>query len=567
MYSSMPIIISVVLFIGLLINGSKSWIPIIYLGVSMLLTWGLVYFLMPSRNMLSILAFSSVMGIFVLVLSLVTLNIIDELSDTSSINITLLAIVSIATAIVFFVAVGGEVHSWLSVKPSAESVQVVKSKSSEAPTFKRGETPVASSPKTIMNKVHKSMSDVPNSQYYSLGKMQAQFYRGQAVYIIPINFRGYFASKQAHDIIPGYFMISATSTGSTPVFVKKPMKYSNSSYFSKNAFRKLYLKYPEWLVRDSTEPQLEIDDNGVPYYVQTVYKPEQFSHRIDFRDLHVTVLNALNGKMGLYKTTNMPKFIDEGITSDVASEINTYYGKYRYGRFNFSHKGVKEPTGNGTDDGVTPVFNRNGSISYFTDFTNPNGDTDSALGYSMINARTGKMTYYSTKGIMDSSGARKNADQNYRSQRWKTYMPILYNVSGKPTWVLSVLDSTGSFRGYTYLDASDQSVYATGSNATTALDSYRDALASNSASAGNTAGVKTTVFTGKLGRTVLVPQSSGSTKLLAVIDNSPIIFTIDTGQFTDAPLAQKGDKVQIKAQVVKGSHTANANSFKDFDIK
>ena len=126
----------------------------------------------------------------------------------------------------------------------------------------------------------------------------------------------------------------------------------------------------------------------------------------------------------------MPKFVDEGITSDVAAEINSNYGSYKHGFWNrfLGKTDMEEPTNNGPEDGVTSIFNENGTISYFTDFTNPNTKSDSALGYSMINARTGELTYYKANGIMDSSGAKSNANQNYKAQQWTANMPILYQI-------------------------------------------------------------------------------------------------------------------------------------------
>lgn len=41
-----------------------------------------------------------------------------------------------------------------------------------------------------------------------------------------------------------------------------------------------------------SNPQLEIDDNGTSYWVQTVYKSEAFSHRVNYQKLHVVVMNA-----------------------------------------------------------------------------------------------------------------------------------------------------------------------------------------------------------------------------------------------------------------------------------
>lgn len=65
-------------------------------------------------------------------------------------------------------------------------------------------------------------------------------------------------------------------------------------------------------------------------------------------------------------------------------------------------------------------------------------------------------------------------------------MPILYNINSRPTWVMTILDSTSAIRGYYYLDAADQSVYGTGSTPTSAFDAFRQALVNSGEKIGNT---------------------------------------------------------------------------------
>ncbi|VFA61133.1 OB-fold nucleic acid binding domain protein [Enterococcus faecalis] len=53
-------------------------------------------------------------------------------------------------------------------------------------------------------------------------------------------------------------------------------------------------------------------------------------------------------------------------------------------------KDVKIPTENGiyASGQITPMMNKEGNqLLYFTDFTSSEKDQDSALGYSLINAR------------------------------------------------------------------------------------------------------------------------------------------------------------------------------------
>ena len=235
-----------------------------------------------------------------------------------------------------------------------------------------------------------------------------------------------------------------------------------------------------------------------------------------------------------------------------------------FGNQFFGKTDIINPTDNGPENGVTSVFNHDGSISYFTDFTNPNSSSDSAMGYSMINARTGKLTFYKASGIMDSSGAKENADQNYKAQHWKASMPILYNINNRPTWVMTILDSSNAVRGYYYLDAKDQSLYGTGANPTSALDSFRQALVSNNVSASNTPNTKKQKLSGTVDRVALITNKS---KVMFTLQNSNVVYTVNTDDFDKANLLRTGDKVSFIAIVVNGQSIGNVSQFKNDDLR
>lgn len=528
------------------------------------LNYAYVYFFLPSRNLLSIITYNVVV-LIMLVAFLSMADIVEEYEDgdkgdayTSWLKI--FAIVGLVIA-----GLGG-IHSHFSVKPTYESIQVKKAKISEAPTFKKGETPVAIAPATVLNRVHKSISDLPNSQYYNVSsQVQAQYYKGKPVYIVPVEYDGFWAMQKSHHEIPGYFMIDATKQNATPHFVHVPYKYAVSAYFGHDVSRQLYRHNPEWLKLGDSKASLEIDNQGNPYWVQTVYKSQAFSHRINYKQLHVVVMNAQTGNIKTYALANLPSWIDEGITSDVASQMNHDFGYYSHGYWNkyFGKTGIKKPTHNGPEDGVTSVFDTNGQIHYFTDFTNPNS-SDSALGYSMINARTGKLDYYHTSGIMDSDGAKKNANQNYRAQKWHASMPIIYNISGKPTWVMNILDNTKAIRGYYYLDASDQSIYAYGSSVNSTLEPYLQAIVDNGGVAGNTVKSNTKTVSGIINRVAIV---SNKNKVMFTLNGSNTVYTVNTDDFNNANLLRTGDQVSFKARVSGNSSIGNIKSFKNNSLK
>lgn len=540
----------------------NSWLIAngILLALFAVFTFARVYLGLPSRNLLSILMSNGFWGATYEAIAICFVP--DSYKVTYKNGLNVFGIGIIAFVVVFFIGLAGEVHSAMSVKPTWKSISKQYSKSNEAPTFKRNETPVALAPNTVLNRVHKSMSDIPNSQYYDTpDTVQAQYYKGKPVYIIPLSYDGFFAMRRAGKI-PGYFIVDATNQNAEPKFVKKPYKYAKSAYFGHDVDRQIYRHNPEWLTMST--PQLEIDNNGTPFWVQTVYKSEAFSHRVNYQKLHVVVMNAQTGSQKTYSLKSLPKFVDEGITSDAAADMNTIFGKYKQGFWNWSKTDVIKPTNNGPEDGVTSIFNRDGSISYFTDFTNPNSKADSAMGYSMINARTGKLTYYSANGIMDSAGAKENANQNYKAQQWKAKMPVLYNVNGRSTWVMTILDSSHAIRGYYYLDAKDQSLYGSGNNPTSALDAFRQALVNDDATAKNTPGTKNKKINGVVDRAVVV---SSKNKVMFTLQNSNTVYTVNTNNYDNANLIRPGDKLSFKASVVNGQSVGNVESFKNDSLK
>ena len=87
----------------------------------------------------------------------------------------------------------------------------------------------------------------------------------------------------------------------------------------------------------------------------------------------VVVVDAQTGEVKRYDKGKAPKFVDGVLNHETASALNTYFGKYIHGFWNtkFSQTDMKIPTEWGTKEGVTPIFGKDGTLYYFTDFTSP----------------------------------------------------------------------------------------------------------------------------------------------------------------------------------------------------
>ena len=115
---------------------------------------------------------------------------------------------------------------------------------------------------------------------------------------------------------------------------------------------------------------------------------------------------------------------------------NSYFGNYIHGFWNskFGKSDVKLPSDEGTEANVSPIFDENGDMYYFTDFTSPKEGVDSMLGYSLTNSRTGEATYY-TGNLKNHTWIHKVLldiiDKKFIEKKWEGKMPILYNFYGE----------------------------------------------------------------------------------------------------------------------------------------
>ncbi len=466
------------------------------------------------------------------------------------------------SGIIFFLTalaiVGIFVAGILSLDNTYNSID--KKEEGEAKPLNENNTPISVAPESARNKIQKAMSVVPNTQFYDLGKLQAQRVDGDIVYIAPVEFTSFWKYLRGKET-EGYFSIDATNVNAQPEFMDSKMKFTNSSYFNKNVQRAIYGAYPGYI--QSGEAQIEVDDKGKPWYVQTLYKPIPLTNRPDLNEVKVAVVDPVSGKVKSYDTDKSPEFIDGSISSEMAADMNTYFGKYVHGWLNslFGKKDVKIPNDSGTESSVTPIFNENGEMYYFTDMASPKENIDSALGYTLIHARTGQLTYYNGKknnGIMDSKGAKQIVNKEFPEKNWEGSMPILYNIDGNPTWIVNVLDPNGLFKQYAYIKASDSDFAVFGDTAQQTLNAYRLQLAQDPSNVEGSEDVETVTKSGTVNR-VLVTSTDKRQSVQFLIEGDSTIYTVNVSKAPLSIFLQKGDQVDAEVKV-RGNGTATVEN-------
>lgn len=519
-----------------------------------------IWFALPSKSLLNYLLINLVLG-------LLGGGVVWLLNEADDLVVKLLKpmvrqslLIGAAFVLLLIASAGYDIYSKKQVYRTLNIVE-----GTDTPELDKEDTPVTIPPKTVRNKMKKSMNQFDNQQFYDLGELQVQKIKDEVVYIAPLEFKGFWRWLKGKTS-EGYLMMSATDIYAQPVAVKNPMAYIPSAYFFKDVERKIYFATSTY--KTMGVPQLEVDDEGKAYYVQTLYKARGISENPNYRKMKIAVLDTLTGKVEIYDLKDVPAFIDAPISPEMASEMNSVYGKYENGWLNskMAKKGVKLATENGTEDDVTPIFNEKGEMLYFTDFTSPSSSDDSAIGYSFINARTGELTYYSKKNMMDSEGLLNLVDLVYPEKKLKGSMPLLYNIDGIPTWVVSMLDKNGIFKKIAYVNATDSDILAMEDNVNKALQTYRLKIGEKNINVGATEEIIEKEVEGNVLR-VSSPIVTDDGIIVKFLMEEGIVYTVSESTYPEAIFLEKNDQVTFKAKMVDKQVQGYVTDFKIISLE
>ncbi|WP_299741659.1 hypothetical protein [uncultured Rossellomorea sp.] len=414
----------------------------------------------------------------------------------------------------------------------------------EIEAFDEKETPASVPPQFARNKMKKAFGQVPNTSYYELGRLQIQKVNGEYVYIAPVEFSGFFKWFKG-DETPGYFTLSATDSSANPKFIKEEMVYTPSAFFNKKIERHIRLNYPKQIFNGDV--QLEVDDEGKPFYIRTY--GEFISARNGFEAKGIVMVDPKSGDTKSYKIDDVPDFIDGAISPETVSLQNSYFGNYVQGFWNsrFGKSDVKLPSDEGTEANVSPIFDENGDMYYFTDFTSPKEGVDSMLGYSLTNSRTGEATFYTgnlEESYMDSQGALQIIQKKFIEKKWDGEMPVLYNFYGEASWLTPVLDANGFLQNYFIVSAANPEISAYAGTPNQALKQYKTALQRGGGSVDGSSKAEEKQTNGTVVR-VYKEKTGDSTVVSFLLDNSNN-YIVSSENSLLAIYLKENDKVNVK---------------------
>ena len=300
------------------------------------------------------------------------------------------------------------------------------------------------SSKKLGDRVMGEMSDLV-SQYY-VSELYTQInYKEDIVRVTPMEYADmikYIANKK--EGIKGYIIVNSVTGASNVVRLDKGMKYVPSAMWNEDMMRHLRFRYPTLIFGDYS---FEIDDNGKPYFIIPIKKYSAIGLRTEITG--VIALDPITGDSTKYDVNEVPQWIDHVYSAELIIEQTDDWGTYRGGFWNsiFSQKNVVNTT-----DGYNYLA-MDGDIYMYTGITSVQSD-ESNLGFILSNLRTKETTFYSVPGAEEYS-AMDSAKGLVQEMQYTSTFPLLINLNGRATYLISLKDDAGLVKKYAFVDVQD----------------------------------------------------------------------------------------------------------------
>jgi len=301
------------------------------------------------------------------------------------------------------------------------------------------------------------MGQIPEliSQFYVSDLYTQVNFDGRLVRVTPLEYEGiikWFGNSETGT--PGYIKVDSTTGEASLIQLDEGMKYMPSAHFFYNLYRHIRIQYPTAIFGDS---KFEIDDDGNPYWVTPVKKYTWVGLLEDSKGVVIT--DPVTGDSNYYDVEDVPTWVDHVYQASLVMSQTNDWGLYQDGWLNsfIAQKNVKKTT-----TGYTYLADDN-DIYVYTGITSALAD-ESNIGFVLVNLRTKETKYYGVPGAEEYS-AMASAEGAIQEKSYNSTFPLLINLNGSPTYLVSLKDDAGLVKAYAFVDVEDyQKVKVTSSD-------------------------------------------------------------------------------------------------------
>ena len=266
--------------------------------------------------------------------------------------------------------------------------------------------------------------------------------------------------------LPAYIVIDMVTREAEVVRLKEGMKFTTAEHFGRNLYRHLRFHYPTMMF---DEPVLELDENGVPWWVcSRIIKRIGLFGGVDIYG--AVLVNALTGEHEYME--QVPEWVDRLYSAGIIVEQYDFYGRYHNGFIN-SLLGQRDVTV--TTEGYNYIA-IDDDVYMYTGVTSVTSD-ESNIGFILSNQRTKETHFYSIAGAKEYS-AMDSAQSQVQQMRYTATFPLLLNIAEQPTYFMALKGADGLVKMYAMVNVQQYDIVSTGATVADCEGSYRQTLAS-----------------------------------------------------------------------------------------
>ena len=302
-------------------------------------------------------------------------------------------------------------------------------------------------------------------------------YKNEPVKVTTLSYGDVFKwLKNTKAGLPGYIVVNMVTQKSELKILPEGqyIRYSVHEHFGKYLMRHVRFAYPTYIF---DTPHFEIDEEGNPFWLCPVLdKTIGLFGGTDVKG--VVIVNAVTGDMVEYtaeevKNSNELQWIDGIYSRDLLIEQFNYYGQYKNGFINslLGQDGVKMAT-----EGSN-FLAQNDDVYLYTGVTSAGNDL-AIIGFVLINMRSKDASFYAVSGAKENS-ARSSAQGEVQDYAYAATFPILLNISGEPTYFMSLKDKDNLVKRYAMVNVENYQVVVTGTTIAECTDAYVKKLKQN----------------------------------------------------------------------------------------
>lgn len=389
----------------------------------------------------------------------------------------------------------------------------------------------------------KKLGEVPAIGSVSkLGEFHIQKVGEKLYWVAPLVHRDFIKWVTNMSGTNGYVMVSANDPQDVKLVQKAngedvKIVYQPDAYILQDLHRHVYIN--GGMGRGMADYTLEIDDNGKPYWVVSLYE-----HKVGFGGANVNgtaIVDAKTGETKFYSIKDTPEWVDRIQPEDfVIDQINSW-GVYVNGFINsvISEKGVLKAT-----EGTSLVYGDDDRSYWYTGITSAGGD-ESTIGFMLVDSRTKEAKLYKQPGATEMA-AMKSAEGSVQEKNYEATFPVMYNILGQPTYVSSLKDKAGLVKRVVFVSVEDYNIVGVGRDKAEAMKNYKDALESGGSSLEID---ESDEFDKELEGTVkriAADTKNGNTVYYLTLDTDEgNIFYATSKISKELPLTKEGDKIKI----------------------